>query len=694
MKRYLVLAEGHSGDPHHGKTARGVIRYAPHPVVAIVDSEPRGRDVRGHPGRRHGRRRARRRADDGARRRRRGRRRAAAASGAGSSAPRLEAGLDVEAGMHAFLADDPELAELARRARRRAPRPAPAARRPQRPDRREPAARRDRRPHGRLRLRDRQEDHGPRARPRGAARAASRSVFVPTGQTGIVIAGWGIAVDAVVADFLAGAAERLVVEGARRGDLLWVEGQGSLLHPQYSGVTLGLYHGARAAPPRPLPHGRATTQIEGFPGHPIPPLAELVELYERLALPGPAGAGRGDRAEHAAPRRRGARTAVDDARRRPVWSPTTLSASARDGCWTRSSSVLPSGITDGVTDPRVDAARPASSSTTHSSSGEGQVLRIDAPDVGVAARARPLPRGARAGAHPVHERQPSTGLAESCSTTAPTSSSTYVSPLQRHEIETIDALVTIWSETNTRSLSRGSTPTGTRATSARSASSRTAAGSASRTGEMRWCGTLFPTNAHAQDAEMSLAEYEDFVYGACHVGTRTTRPRTGARVAAALEARAAELESRPRAPHRRARHRPARRRRRAARGSPPTGAYNMPDGEVFTSPVETETEGEIRFTFPAIYHGREVEDVRLRFEGGRVVARGGRARRRLPAARCSTWTTAPASSARSRSGSTTRSTASPATSSSTRRSAGRCTSRSAPASRRPAARTRPGCTGT
>jgi aminopeptidase len=49
------------------------------------------------------------------------------------------------------------------------------------------------------------------------------------------------------------------------------------------------------------------------------------------------------------------------------------------------------------------------------------------------------------------------------------------------------------------------------------------------------------------------------------------------------------------------------------------GSYNMPDGEVFTSPVEDVTEGEIRYTFPAIYHGREVEDIRLRFEGGRVV---------------------------------------------------------------------------
>ena len=87
------------------------------------------------------------------------------------------------------------------------------------------------------------------ARARGLA-----SVFVPTGQTGIAIAGWGIAVDAVVADFIAGAAERLVVEGAGRGgDLLFVEGQGSIMHPAYSGVTLGLVHGSRAARVRALP---------------------------------------------------------------------------------------------------------------------------------------------------------------------------------------------------------------------------------------------------------------------------------------------------------------------------------------------------------------------------------------------------------------------------------------------------------
>ena len=110
-------------------------------------------------------------------------------------------------------------------------------------------------------------------------------MFVPTGQTGIAIAGWGIAVDAVVSDFLAGAAEWLVVEGARRGGkLLFVEGQGSLVHPLYSGVTLGLVHGST---PHAfvLCHAAGATEIEGCPGHPIPPLRDLVELHERIALP-------------------------------------------------------------------------------------------------------------------------------------------------------------------------------------------------------------------------------------------------------------------------------------------------------------------------------------------------------------------------------------------------------------------------
>jgi uncharacterized NAD-dependent epimerase/dehydratase family protein len=71
-----------------------------------------------------------------------------------------------------------------------------------------------------------------------------RTRFVPTGQTGIMIEGWGIGVDAVVADFIGGAAEQLVLEGAKDADIVLVEGQGSINHPGYSGVTLGLLHGS------------------------------------------------------------------------------------------------------------------------------------------------------------------------------------------------------------------------------------------------------------------------------------------------------------------------------------------------------------------------------------------------------------------------------------------------------------------
>jgi uncharacterized NAD-dependent epimerase/dehydratase family protein len=117
-----------------------------------------------------------------------------------------------------------------------------------------------------------------------ARRRGLKSVFVPTGQTGVAIAGWGISVDAVVSDFLAGAAERLVVEGGKRGDLLWVEGQGAILHPVYSGVTVGLMHGS-APHLYVLCHEVGRTVVEGDPTEsPILSLSELVDLHERMSL--------------------------------------------------------------------------------------------------------------------------------------------------------------------------------------------------------------------------------------------------------------------------------------------------------------------------------------------------------------------------------------------------------------------------
>jgi uncharacterized NAD-dependent epimerase/dehydratase family protein len=119
-------------------------------------------------------------------------------------------------------------------------------------------------------------------------RRGHRASFVATGQTGIFIEGWGIAVDAVVADFIAGAAEQLVLQAAKDADIILVEGQGSLIHPGYSGVTLGLLHGSM---PRGLIlcHQASRDYIGDYHGREpwvkIPPLAELVEIYERAAAP-------------------------------------------------------------------------------------------------------------------------------------------------------------------------------------------------------------------------------------------------------------------------------------------------------------------------------------------------------------------------------------------------------------------------
>ncbi len=111
-----------------------------------------------------------------------------------------------------------------------------------------------------------------------------RTRFVPTGQTGIMIEGWGIAVDAVVADFIAGAAERLVLEGAEGADVVLVEGQGSINHPGYSGVTLGLLHGS--CPDALILCHQCTREYIGDYRQAawlrMPPLTEYVRLYETL----------------------------------------------------------------------------------------------------------------------------------------------------------------------------------------------------------------------------------------------------------------------------------------------------------------------------------------------------------------------------------------------------------------------------
>ena len=136
-------------------------------------------------------------------------------------------------------------------------------------------------------------------------------------------------------------------------------------------------------------------------------------------------------------------------------------------------------------------------------------------------------------------------------------------------------------------------------------------------GEMRWCLTQFPTQAYAQDAEMSLAEYEDFLFRACRLDEPD--PVAAWRAQREMQQRLIDWL----APRRELRLLgPETDLTLSIEGRTFVNAFgdsNFPDGEIFTGPVEDSVEGTVRFAYPAMAGGREIEDVRLWFEAGRVV---------------------------------------------------------------------------
>jgi uncharacterized NAD-dependent epimerase/dehydratase family protein len=109
------------------------------------------------------------------------------------------------------------------------------------------------------------------------------AAVVPTGQTGIMIADWGIAVDRVISDFAAGAIEQLVEKEGDR-DVLFVEGQGALGHPAYSGVTLSILHGAQPDS-LVMTHVADRTAVHGYEDYALPSVEQYADLYERMAAP-------------------------------------------------------------------------------------------------------------------------------------------------------------------------------------------------------------------------------------------------------------------------------------------------------------------------------------------------------------------------------------------------------------------------
>jgi len=289
--RFLILAEG-AFSPLRSKTANACIRYTPQNVIAVIDSTRAGQtsqDVLGFGG---------------------------GIPVVGSLAEGLTKGkanalligiappggqlppswrtlildamdqkLDIWSGLHTILGDDPEFAARARSRSvtihdlRKPPTDLDVARgRVREVDNRATVILtvgtdcNIGKMTTQLQLRDAMRERG------------MRVAFAATGQTGILVEGWGISVDAVIGDFIAGAAERLTLQGARDADIVLVEGQGSIIHPSYSGVTYGLLHGS-------LPHAMvmcaqpSRTAINNHPWVKIPPLPEFIDMQERAAAP-------------------------------------------------------------------------------------------------------------------------------------------------------------------------------------------------------------------------------------------------------------------------------------------------------------------------------------------------------------------------------------------------------------------------
>lgn len=191
----------------------------------------------------------------------------------------------------------------------------------------------------------------------------------------------------------------------------------------------------------------------------------------------------------------------------------------------------------------------------------------------------------------------------------------FVSDLDRREVDTLDCELRYLGAYNTRALTRVPPERmRLRREATRGLMSRFMERAARH--ELRWCLTQAPAQADAQEGEMSLREYEDFVYAAGHLDKDdpVAEWERVAREQAAVGARLGKVKTlRIVAPDTDLTVGVAGRTWISA-----AGEHNFPDGEVFTGPVESATTGTVRFTFPAIYGGREVAGIRLTFEEGRV----------------------------------------------------------------------------
>lgn len=283
--RLAIYAEGEFGKKH-AKTAEGVIRYGRNPVAAVIDSEKSGATVREAVGLNCD---APIVASVGDSLKHSPTALLLGTAWTGGALPAhwrkdiiqaLESGMDVVNGLHDFLENDEEISSIAKRHGRRLfdvrkpPMPLPVG----------AGLAKDLKQHvvltvgtdcsvGKMTA---SLELDAEARRRG-----KRSKFIATGQTGIMICGEGIAIDRVIGDFMAGATEQMVMDAAKDHDYIFVEGQGSLSHPGFSGVSLALIHGS--APRTMILVTKATkTNICELP-LPLPSLTTTIKANEHMA---------------------------------------------------------------------------------------------------------------------------------------------------------------------------------------------------------------------------------------------------------------------------------------------------------------------------------------------------------------------------------------------------------------------------
>jgi aminopeptidase len=219
------------------------------------------------------------------------------------------------------------------------------------------------------------------------------------------------------------------------------------------------------------------------------------------------------------------------------------------------------------------------------------------------------------GAHPFLQVQPEEAE-ELLYTCAGDTQLDYVPQFRKDIIEQIHASIGIWTDVNTKQLTNTDPARQSRRERAlRPLSDRFLERAAKK--ELRWTGTLYPTQAFAQDAEMSLREFENFVYRACLIDEAD--PIEAWKAISKEQQRVTDWLNKAREIHVVGPDTDLRLEVTGRKWINCDGHENFPDGEIFTGPIERSVNGHIRYTYPACDYGREVEDVRLQFKDGKVI---------------------------------------------------------------------------